>query len=82
MRDPDRLDTFYDELKNLHKEYFPDLRFLQLMMDYIGWIINIKNVDPFYKEEEQCLELFNEYIMAHNQYFHGDILYQDKQGGN
>ena len=82
MRDPNRLDQFYDELKDLHKEHFPDFRFLQLMMDYIGWIISVKGTDPFYKEDNQCIKLFNEYIDDHHVYFQGDVLYDDKQGGN
>ena len=27
MRDPERLDAFYDKMKEIHKDYFPDCRF-------------------------------------------------------
>lgn len=75
MRDPNRLDVFYEELKNLHKENFPDLRFLQLMMDYIGWIIQYKKQDPFFAEESKCIELFKEYMNNTNPFFKGSVLY-------
>lgn len=51
MRDPDRLDAFYDELKKIHKEYYPDWRFGQFMVN----IIKILG-DPFYWEEDTFLE--------------------------
>ena len=60
MRDPERLDAFYDELKKIHKEYFPDWRFGQL-------IENIRRMsraeDLFYYEEDKFLELVKSIIM-------------------
>ena len=35
MRNPERLDLFYDELKRIHKEAFPDWRFGQLKVFHI-----------------------------------------------
>ena len=57
MRDPNRLDKFYDELKELHKKYFPDLRFGQLMYNFFSWY-----GDPFYLEEDKFMETFRKYI--------------------
>lgn len=61
MRDSNRLDKFYDEFKRIHKKYFPDYRFLQLMLDFMGWIVNTKKLDPFFCEEDKCIDLLREY---------------------
>ena len=59
MRNPDRLDKFYDELKRIHKEYFPDWRFGQM-------IENVKNLtkvkDLFYYEEDEFLKLIKNLV--------------------
>lgn len=34
MRDPNRLDKFYEELKNLHKTYVSDWRFRSINNEY------------------------------------------------
>ena len=36
MRNPDRLDDFYERLKKVHKELYSDLRFGQFMMCVLG----------------------------------------------
>lgn len=36
MRDPKRLDDFYDRLKKVHQDSFPDLRFGQFVMMVLG----------------------------------------------
>ena len=58
MRDPARLDKFYDKLKEDHKKYFPDWRFGQLMMNFLAWY----GQDPFYMEESRFLEKWDEFI--------------------
>lgn len=50
MRDPDRLDAFYNELKKIHKEYYPDWRFGQFIVNICGIL-----GDPFYWEEDLFL---------------------------
>ena len=62
MRDPNRLDDFYDKLKELHKTYYPDFRFGQLIMIFIGWHLSVYKNDPFYIEEDKCLDRFKEMI--------------------
>lgn len=62
MRNPDRLDSFYDELKNLHKNTFPDWRFGQLISNFFGWLWGNKNVDCFFPEENKMLEYLKEYV--------------------
>lgn len=61
MRDPKRLDKFYDKIKNDHKQYFPDLRFGQLMINFFQWY----GTDPFYLEEDRFLRIWDEFV---NQY--------------
>jgi hypothetical protein len=62
MRDPNRLDSFYEELKNIHKEYFPDWRYGQLCSNFFGWLVGTKGVDLFFPEEPRMLEYLREYI--------------------
>lgn len=58
MRNPDRLDFFYDRLKLIHKQYFPDWRFGQLMNNFFGWL---GSVATFYYEEDELLTKLTEY---------------------
>ena len=58
MRDPARLDNFYDRLKEIHKENFPDWRFSQFMMNFLSWY----GSDPFYLEETRFLERIEDYV--------------------
>lgn len=58
MRDPNRLDAFYDELKKIHKEKVPDWRFGQLIVNFLGWY----GRDPFYLEEDKMIDLFRKYF--------------------
>lgn len=59
MRDPERLDAFYDELKRIHKTYFPDWRFGQ-------FVENLRRFsragDLFYYEEDEFLKLLKSII--------------------
>ena len=57
MRNPNRLDAFYDKFKQLHKECFPDWRFGQLIINFFGTF----NSDPWFYEEDKMLELFEDY---------------------
>lgn len=61
MRDPARLDGFYEELKNLHKQHFPDWRFGQLCSNFFGWLASEKKIDLFFPEEDQMIKYFKEY---------------------
>lgn len=65
MRDINRLDIFYDELKKIHKENFPDLRFGQLVNNLERWLQANKGVvDMFYIEEDEMLGYINEFVKA------------------
>ena len=75
MRKVERLDKFYDELKEIHKKSFPDMRFGQLMMNFLGFVNSTKKRDPFFPEEEEMLELFKEYANSNSMWYQGwDVL--------
>lgn len=59
MRDPERLEEFYRQLKNAHKTYFPDWRFGQLLINFAGWMS--QKVDPFFPEEDEMLEYIKQF---------------------
>ena len=62
MRDPNRLDSFYDEFKKIHKENFPDQRFGQLISNFFGWVISEgKCHDIFFPEDDKWIEWLEEY---------------------
>ena len=61
MRNPERLEGFYTELKRLHKEKFPDWRFGQLMINFLHWVALEKKCDPFFPEEDRMLRYLKEY---------------------
>ena len=60
MRDPNRLDNFYEQMKQIHKENFPDWRFGQFLMNFLSWY----GRDPFYLEEDKFIEKLNEYVAS------------------
>lgn len=62
MRDPDRIDVFLKELGVLWKQYCPDLRFMQLIINFQQYSIR----DCFYMEDDEFLENFNFYIKLFN----------------
>lgn len=61
MRDPKRLDKFYDEFNRIHQQYFSDWRFGQLILNFFEWIYYEKKVDIFFPEEDRMIELFKEF---------------------
>ena len=54
MRDPNRIDSFCDELKK-HWHKVPDWRFGQL-------VVNVLGIDPFYLEDDVIMKAFNAYF--------------------
>lgn len=61
MRDPKRLDNFYDTMKKIHQEKLPDWRFGQLMENFLGWLAQ-QNEMYFYLGDAQMLRYFEEYV--------------------
>lgn len=61
MRDPNRLESFYEEVKRMHKEHFPDWRYGQLVYNFMSWLANKKKIDIFFPEEKELIKLFKEF---------------------
>lgn len=62
MRNPDRLDEFYDKLKELHKKYIPDWRFGQFCSNFFGWLYSEKKIDLFFLEEEMTIQYVEKFL--------------------
>ena len=77
MRDANRLDDFYEKFKKIHKEYFTDLRFGQLCMNFLGWVQSSKGIDPFFPEENKMIELLKEYTKNNSTWYTGGVLFND-----
>ena len=61
MRDKNRTYEFCNEFARLWSKKFPDLRFGQLMLNFLYWCGNEKGRDPFFPEEDEMIKLFKEY---------------------
>lgn len=61
MRNPERLDAFYEELCRIHKEHFSDWRFGQFCSNFFGWLASEKGRDLFFPEEDKMIEYIQEY---------------------
>ena len=61
MRDKKRLEDVYETLRAYHEE-IPDIRFLQLMMDFFSWHYQNFNTDGFYVEDEDFLTRFKMFM--------------------
>lgn len=61
MRNPDRLNNFYDDFRRIHKKYFPDWRFGQLISNFFGWLYNEKKIDCWFPEEPAMIDYLREY---------------------
>lgn len=72
MRNPNRLDKFYDEMKDIHKKSFPDLRFGQLMSNFFGWLYSEKKKDCFFPEEDEMIEHLREYANSTSPLYRGN----------
>ena len=64
----DRLDGFYDVLRDVHKKHFPERRFGQLMTNFLGWVYSEKKRDPFFPEEDEMLMYVKEYCEKQGMY--------------
>lgn len=63
MRDPNRTYPFCRELAIIWSDKYPDMRFGQLMYNFIVWCSNTKKRDIFFPEEKNlwnCLKNFVE----------------------
>ena len=67
MRTIERLDKFYEELKEMHKKCFQDWRFGQLCSNFFGWLISEKGVDLFFPEEDEMIKYIKEYAKEYSE---------------
>ena len=58
MRDVNRLDDIYKTIKELHQNYFPDWRIMQLINNFFGWYYNRYKSDGFYIEDNEFITRF------------------------
>ncbi|MCZ2398185.1 MAG: hypothetical protein LC100_16805 [Chitinophagales bacterium] len=62
MRNINRLDKFYDELKEIHKKHFPDWRFGQMIVNVLAdWQAKTKR-DIFFPGEDEMIQIFRDYV--------------------
>lgn len=61
IRNPERIDVFTSELNRIWKKHFPDWRFGQLMLNFLGFVAGQKQTDPFFPEESEMLTYLKEY---------------------
>lgn len=62
MRDVNRLDKFYNELCEIHKNHFPMWRFGQFIVNVLAdWQAKTKR-DIFFPEEDEMIQIFRDYV--------------------
>ena len=58
MRNSERLTGFYNKLKEIHQQHFPDWRFGQFIINFLD---ECKS-DPFYWEEDEFIKEVERYV--------------------
>ena len=61
MRNPNRLYRFYEELRTIHMEKVPDLRFGQMMSNIFAKM-QLEGRDPFFPEEREMMDYIKKYF--------------------
>lgn len=61
MRDKNRLYGFYEQVRDIHINYFPDWRFGQLFYNFSVWVSEKKGRDLFFPEENVTLAYLKEF---------------------
>lgn len=61
MRDKNRISGFTKELERVWMQCYPDLRFGQLMMNFLNYVALEHKRDPFFPEESEMLKYLKEY---------------------
>ena len=65
MSDTKRLDSFYNQLKSLHKTYFPDMEFGELIYLFSNWVYVWKDKHISKLDNNEVLDTFYDYIKEH-----------------
>lgn len=63
MRDPKRLDALYANLKSMHKNEAPDIRFGQLVENLRLWLMRYYGKDIFYIEDNRLSYYLTKYFI-------------------
>lgn len=69
MRNPERLSKLYEELAEIHRKSFPDMRFCQYWLNVMGYINGQK--DPFFVEDDKIVEFAKRYANENSMWFKG-----------
>ncbi len=64
MRDINRLDSFYDTLKDYHKKYIPDWRFGQFLSNFLSWYTKNYQIDFFFIEEDEFIDRVKDFYRS------------------
>ena len=62
MRNPQRLDMYGYDIKELHKNNLPDWRIGQMITNFLSWHITTYKTDIFYIEDDMFVERFEKFI--------------------
>ena len=57
MRDPARIKSLLAELSEIWEQCFPDMRFMQVIVNFQSWL----GSDGFYIEDDKFIEKFSEF---------------------
>lgn len=68
MRDINRIEPFLKDLSEYWKKV-PDWRFGQLLINVLG----TSKIDPFFLEEKDCLQLFEDFFNGGDEDIDGNI---------
>ena len=60
MRDIERIDPIVYGMGEIWKQYFPDWRFMQFIVNFQTW----RNCDSFYLEDDDLIEQVCEFVKA------------------
>lgn len=71
IKDTEKLDSFYQQLCEINKKSFPDMRPGQFLLNTLGYINNTLNRDPFFPESEELAELFKQYANSSSMWYRG-----------
>lgn len=71
IRNPEKLDSFYSQLCEIHKRSFPDMRPGQFLLNALGYINSILHRDPFFPESDELIELFKKHANAKSMWYQG-----------
>ena len=82
IRNPEKLDSFYAQLCEIHKRSFPDMRPGQFLLNALGYINSTLRKDPFFPESDELIELFKQYANSHSMWYQGWDVLNRKESNN